>query len=417
MVCDWRCTVNQPHPPKSIDWLQVARQGLEYGRRSVALSQFALRSAGELTDLVAEMHHTIAQAPWPRQRFVADAKAAPFPYRIVSGSFRQTAAVLAAIPRSAEVHGESTAWRRFRAIANGVSGDKAARWNNAIGHTLGFYRLDGSPVSVAELSRNLAAERTPKLIIFAHGLCHSELEWDRQHHRQFVESASTLGYQSIYLRYNSGRAIYENGAELAELLEQCFATLTVKLTLIGHSMGGLLFRSAFVSAEKCQHRWLAQVENCACIGSPHQGAPMERLGNLANALLSYTPYTAPLMRLGNIRSRGIKDLRHGCITEADSQSQADHVHGDTRAAMPALPPQIRHLFIAASVEQAATAGDWLGDGLVPISSALGQHEDVARQLEAPQLRREHIHPLGHLALLSDRRVYHILRDWLGWAAA
>lgn len=402
-----------PDAPTKTDWMALAKQGLDYGRRIAAVSHLALRSAGELTDLVAEMHHTISQAPLPFKRFDANAKAAPFPYRIVAGSLRQTATALAAIPKSNDLDGRSTVWRRFRAIANGVAGDKLARWDNALGYELGLYSLAGERIEADVLIPELATQPPHRYALFAHGLCNSELDWDNAEHRRFAESLTERGYRVAYLRYNTGRAIHENGTELACLLEQYFGRTSATLLLIGHSMGGLLYRSAFAHARQQGMRWLARVSHTAYLGSPHHGAPLEKVGNLANALLGYTPYTAPLMRLGNIRSRAIKDLRHGCITPEDSQALSDEVHHDPRQSVPALPQHVNHFLIAASMEQTATAGQWLGDGLVPVTSAFGHHEDSARQLSAPQLQREHIQPLGHLAMLGDVRVYRALRHWLG----
>jgi hypothetical protein len=146
--------------------------------------------------------------------------------------------------------------------------------------------------------------------------------------------------------------------------------------------------------------------------SPAIDPPARLIGDVAaglaqlifNELLGRTAYSAPFMRLGNIRSRGIKDLRFGCIApDADSP----------RSSVP-LAGHVRHLLVAASRQPPAGA-TWIGDGFVPVHSALGQHPDQTLALAAAQLQREHLSPLGHIALMGDRRTCEVLRAWLGLA--
>lgn len=380
-----------------------------YGRRAAALSHMSLRSAGELTDLVAEMHHTISRTPLPFSKLRPDADRAPMPYRIVRGSFNTVAESLAAIPATRELDEteQSPAWRLFRSIANGVLGDKLARWNNALSSPLGIHDIQGVKLDLAELRD---ATETG-LVLFAHGLCLSELEWHNTEHQQLVAELKSRGCAVGYIRYNSGRAIHENGRDLATLLHAHIGKNSPPLILIGHSMGGLLFRSAWEVARKEQQSWLQRVTHTAFLGTPHHGSPLEKVGNLANAFLSNTPYTLPLMRLGNIRSRGIKDLRYGCITQEESEVTDDQRHRDPRQAIHPLPPHIKLLMVSAAMED-RRGRSLLGDGLVQIHSARGEHDDPALTLDGPQLERVHIEPLVHMSLLSDARVYNELRRWL-----
>ena len=394
---------------RAVDLGEILALVRRYGRRAAALSHMTLRSAGELTDLVAEMHHTISRAPLPFSKLKPDANRAPMPYRIVRGSFNTMAESVAAIPvtRALDEKEQSPGWRLFRSIANGVLGDKLARWNNALSSPLAIHDANGVILDLAELRDQ--AENS--LVLFAHGLCLSELEWQNPEHRQFVDELKARGHAVGYIRYNSGRAIYENGRDLAALLNSHIGKNSPPLMLIGHSMGGLLFRSAWEQACRENHGWLKRVSHTAFLGTPHHGSPLEKVGNLANALLSVTPYTMPLMRLGNIRSRGIKDLRYGCITQQESEITDDERHRDPRSAIHALPEHINILMLSAAMK-GPRGKTLLGDGLVPVFSARGEHEDPVLSLVAPLLERVHIEPLAHMALLSDARVYAELRRWL-----
>lgn len=379
------------------------------GRAASGLSHLALSGARELTDLVAEMHATISRAPWPFQRSVRPtAQDAPFPYRIVSGVFASLARLAGLIPQPTDSVREPDGWRRFVAILNGVMGDKLARWNNPLATELSLCDENGSPAP----ARALIREGRAGVVLFLHGLCYSDLDWHNPEHGRLVARLRETGHAVGWLRYNSGRAIFANGCELAQFLEREFATTDTKLVLVGHSMGGLLIRSALAQAAGFGHSWPQRLHQAAYLGSPHHGAPTERLGNLANAVLSITPYTVPLMRLGNVRSQGIKDLRYGCITPEDSAQMGDDRHSDPRLALPALPANTSHLLLAGSLDEQAAQG-WLGDGMVPVASALGEHRDPALTLSAPDLTRRHVPGVGHIAMLRDARTYAALGEWLG----
>lgn len=359
-----------------------------------AVVHLAMRSAQELTHLVAEVHSTITYLPSPfNKEHQANTRFAPFPYRIVAGSF----ALLAKVSRMFISHhtefNQLTALRTQAAL-NGVCGDKLEAWDSPLATQLTIRSENGDLLDMA----TWAQEPAKGYVLFMHGLCHSDLEWQQStNHHQFYCELAQLGYKVAWLRYNTGRAIHANGEDLAELLEQHFASKGKPLMLIGHSMGGLLIRSASHWAEVQNHQWLARVSHAAYLGSPHLGAPWERVGNKANNLLNFTPYTRPFMRLGNIRSRGIKDLRYARLT-------ADNI-------VPHLPESVNHLLLASAWSEAHVE-NWIGDGIVPVSSALAQdeHGDV---LTAPKLKRVLLSDMHHLALLDDERVYDELRQWLG----
>jgi alpha-beta hydrolase superfamily lysophospholipase len=232
--------------------------------------------------------------------------------------------------------------------------------------------------------------------------------WRRPAHREFaVWARERGGFAVAHLRYNTGLRISRNGARLAELLER--EAPEPELVLVGHSMGGLVALSALHQAQERGLAWPRRVARVACLGSPHEGASLERLGNHANRLLALLPWTRPFMRLGNLRSDGIRDLRFGHLLDEDWRDR----HPDDARPAPSkvrLAGHVEHLLVAAA-RSARGEDEPLGDWLVPVASAL------ARRLHpAPAARRELIPELDHLGLLGDPRVYALLRDWLGRGA-
>ncbi len=176
-------------------------------------------------------------------------------------------------------------------------------------------------------------------------------------------------------------------------------------------MGGLVARSAVHHARLAGHAWPKRLDDLVFLGTPHFGASLERAGARADFLLGISPYTAPLARLGKIRSAGIKDLRHGYLRD-----DVPHAHSGSGAraadSLP-LPEGVRCYAIAASRQQRASSGTRIrGDGLVAVNSALGIHRDASLVSRSPNHRRRIGYGSGHFDLLSDAADYEQIRRWL-----
>jgi pimeloyl-ACP methyl ester carboxylesterase len=186
-----------------------------------------------------------------------------------------------------------------------------------------------------------------------------------------------------------------------------------EFALVTHSMGGLVARSACHYGTLAAHAWPQRLGSLVFLGTPHHGAPMERGGNWIDTLLEISPYTAPFARLGKIRSAGITDLRYGNLADEDWHGRDRFARGDRRRFVP-LPDGVRCFAIGATaVAKPRRVHRALpGDGLVPLASALGTHDNPALDLAIPKSRQWIAHDCGHLDLLDRPDVYRRIRRWL-----
>ena len=264
-------------------------------------------------------------------------------------------------------------------------------------------------------------EVTGKVLVLIHGLCMNDLQSHARHKGHEIEHgkalASALGYTPLYLRYNSGLHTSQNGRELSAQLEQLvthWPTPIEELTVVAHSMGGLLIRSAVHYGKQASMRWPDCLRNIVFLGTPHHGAPLERAGSWIDTILGSTPYTAPFARLGRLRSAGITDLRYGHVLDEDWQAHDRfHRRPDSRRDVP-LPEGVACYTVAATTaaRRSALADRLIGDGLVPLRSALGQHDDVRRNLAFAKESKWIAYRTNHMALLSSPEVTGQIVQWL-----
>lgn len=300
---------------------------------------------------------------------------------------------------------------------NGVLGDYLAATRNTMTQTMRL-RCNGRSLELtSEALKDEISHLGGRVLILVHGLCMNDLQWNRQGHDHGAALAHDLGYTSLYLRYNSGQHISTNGRAFADLLEVLLKVWPVpvkELVLMGHSMGGLVSRSACHYGRIAGHSWLKKTRKLICLGSPHHGAPLERGGNWVDVILGSSPYTAPFARIGKVRSSGITDLRYGNVID-------EHWHGrdrferasDSRLPVP-LPTGIQCYAIAGTTgKKVGDARDkLLGDGLVKVDSALGKHNDASLTLSFPEEHQWLAYGCHHMDLLNDSDVYMKIKEWL-----
>lgn len=279
-------------------------------------------------------------------------------------------------------------------------------------------RREGKPL---ELTRERLAAAIPaagsKVLILVHGLCRNDRRWERDGHEHGAELARDLSYTAVYLYYNTGLHISTNGRALAQILEELAAAWPVPLnevSILAHSMGGLVARSAHHYAMAAGHAWPRKLRNLVFLGPPHHGVPLERAGHWFNLLLERTPYTAPLALLGKVRSAGITDLRHGYVLEEHWKGYDRFANRrDSYRTLP-LPKGVRCYTIAAAIGHGPTPrrDRLIGDGLVPVASALGDHRESWRRLNFLRSRQWTARGTSHFGLLGPGPVYERIHSWL-----
>ncbi|MFB2864906.1 esterase/lipase family protein [Aeromonas sp. MdU4] len=303
------------------------------------------------------------------------------------------------------------------ATLNGVLGDKLVEQQNALATPMTL-RYQGKPLDWQAMPADLP--RAGRVLLLVHGLCMNDLQWQTRYQDEPVNHgdslAKALGYVPLYLRYNSGLPIAQNGEALALLLEQLVAHWPGNLeeiTIMGYSMGGLVARSACHHANSHGLGWPARLANLIFLGTPHHGAPLEHAGHWLEQLLPATAYSEPFVRLARLRSAGIKDLRHGKVIEPLDNTDSHTLRHDPRTPLP-LPAGVNCFAIAATTaaKRSLLADRLIGDGLVPLRSALGQHHEARHQLHFLPAHTLIVYRTSHMALLASPQVGQQLLRWL-----
>lgn len=299
-----------------------------------------------------------------------------------------------------------------QAFTNGLWGDRLGRRADRLGISMGVRDRKGEPVPLGRGIANAYPGATKHVVVLVHGLVNTEAVWRGTATEpgllELLENDRSL--TPISVRYNSGRKVSTNGEQLASLIADIHRDWPVpveSIALVGHSMGGLVIRSACATAQTRGDRWIDGVTDVVTLGSPHLGAPLEKLTNAVAWGLSVAKETQPLANFLNSRSRGIKDLRFGATREADWGG----IHPDALMvngfAADALPTTINHHFVAGVVtsDEAHPVGVVMGDLMVRAKSATG-----GRRLEPTNTMV--IGRVRHANLLRNEEVIDQVMGWL-----
>jgi pimeloyl-ACP methyl ester carboxylesterase len=281
-------------------------------------------------------------------------------------------------------------------------------------------RVDGEAIPLDPDSlRDAFPDAGSRVVVFVHGLMTTEFSWSLFGPEPYGERlARELGCTPVYVRYNTGRHISENGRSLSELMEQLVAAWPVEteqVALVGHSMGGLVARSACCHASEDGADWARLVTHSVSLGTPHMGAPLEQAVHVLSAGLATLPETRPFANFLRRRSSGIRDLRQGSLVDEDWRDcDPDALRGAACAEVPLLEGAT-HCFVSAAITRSERhpLGRLLGDTLVLVPSASGRSR--TRRIPFEDEYGMHLGSAAHFTLLNHPAIYARLRDWLAVA--
>jgi pimeloyl-ACP methyl ester carboxylesterase len=305
---------------------------------------------------------------------------------------------------------------------NGLYGNHLAQRDSPLALPMELRRR-GVPVT---LTRDGIAEAFPdatsRLVVSVHGLCETDASWrgialrgapvDRRTYGERLQDE--LSFTPVEVRYNTGLRVSDNGRELARLLDALVAgwpTGVEELVLVGHSMGGLVARSACHYGEADGRGWTDAVRHVFCLGTPHLGADLEKGVNVLGHALGRLPETRGVARVLNARSVGIKDLRFGSCAEEDWRDcDPDEYLRDRCQEVPFLP-DAHYYFVGATLAD-GPLGSTLGDLLVRLPSASGRGTGKGRSIPFEVDNGHELVGLTHFDLLNHPAVYEQLRTWI-----
>jgi pimeloyl-ACP methyl ester carboxylesterase len=305
---------------------------------------------------------------------------------------------------------EATSRGRFvRAAINGLIGDRLREEGSRFAFDMGV-RVDGRDIT---LDREGVAAAYPNatdtMVVFIHGLSENEAYWNRAarprtgtrkevpERRSYGERLEGEGWTPVYVRINTGLPIAENGVGLAAMLDRLvlsWPTGVRRIAFVGHSMGGLIVRAACAVNTDSESPWTDRVTDVICLGTPHLGAPLERVVNKGVAAMGRVPEMAPFGRILEYRSIGILDLRHGLARDVQNL------------------PNARYRLVAATLTRSprSVTSSTVGDYLVPYSSALGRRRGGEEMF--PGAETLHVPLADHFDLLNHDDIYAAIREWL-----
>lgn len=374
-----------------------------------ALARWGGRAASGIAGLVQDTHHGVTDrvfdglrhvlgAASPGVRRAYDALSAPAFFWVRHGLAAGTlvAEMVAEEVAARSVTVEDSVLTPLRAqlvqgIANGVVGDRLAADDSCLAVRMAL-REGGRDIPLTR--QDLEATYAPvtssdrrRLVVFLHGLIETELAWGFAAQRRW--GAAGTGYPSLLreetdwlpltIRFNTGLPIADNARSLDALLTDLVAAWPVPvddLVLVGHSMGGLVALTATADADPS---WGSLIRAVVTLGSPRDGAPLERFAATAEELARRSGVGRWLGGLIGIRSGGIRDL-HGPLQARLPSGVGDH------SVVASLTPQGWHPTVPL-----------LGDGLVPLP------------VQGEPLVLSGVH---HLDLLNHPLAYAQLRTWL-----
>ncbi len=391
-----------------------------------ALSELGLVELGKASDGIHETHRAISDRIFKTLRWglgptVAPVKAvhdaiADGVYLVVGQSMETAGKVsgMAADLPMKQAPSSTKVGSTIIAAVNGVIGDELDSYQSPLADPLSI-RVDGEPVPLTDEALAAAFPYAhPRIVVAIHGLVETEHAWAWGESEPYADSLERSGVTTVFLRYNTGRHISTNGRDVAELIDDLVRRWPVpveSVNLLGHSMGGLVARSAAHYGLGAGHGWVRLVRSTVSLGTPHLGAPLEQLVHFGSAGLMKLPETRAFGRLLRRRSSGIRDLRAGTIVDEDWAGRDPDDLARAAAAEVPLLPGADHYFVSATITRNPRhpLSRVVGDGLVLHHSASGTNS--TRHIGFDPGNGLHLGRSTHFTLLNSPIIAEKLPTW------
>lgn len=386
--------------------VKPSKKTIEYLR---GLTRLVIAATTGTTSLVESMHSTVVNISPPigESNATTTKGITGLVYKSIRGGTQLVGtsldyAMQGLLPFLNDKQPPSRTFDVFLSVINGIYGDQLVETQNPL--AIGMRFFDQNNQLISDQLNSSAPAPTSKVMIFVHGLCLSHHSWKKDKIELSKETAEKPGFSPIYLHYNTGQSIAKNGAEFADRIEKLvdkWPSRVTDLTIVGHSMGGLVARSARYQGEKENHQWINANKKLASIGTPHCGAMLEKSAFMIESLMHLSPYAEPFTRLTKIRSTGIVNLRNGSVGANDE--------------FVPLPNGVEFFALAAVLNKNSNIGteQVIGGGFVTLDSALGHCSNPDRRLPVPPENKWARYDLGHNDMLWDKDVFKKLSTWLG----
>jgi pimeloyl-ACP methyl ester carboxylesterase len=293
--------------------------------------------------------------------------------------------------------------RFLSAAVNGLIGDELLRERPQLAIPLAV-RHEGRDVDLDDPAALAAAFPAPtgRIVVLLHGLCEDESAWRIHRDRlgtTYAESLAERGWTPVLLRANTGLGIRENGAALTSLLQRLVDAWQVpveRIALVGHSMGGLIFRaaSAVVAEGDAPAAWTRHVTDVVTLSTPHLGSWFAVGADHTSRACARLPEVAAFGRIIDRQATGIHDLIEGL---------ADDV--------PPLP-HARYRLVSATLTASPRhpLARMIGDVLVTPRSAAGRDRHGHELFPGAEVL--HVGRTDHFGVLNHPEVHAALERWL-----
>jgi len=310
-------------------------------------------------------------------------------------------------------------------ILNGLMGDTMAeKGNNALINM--SFRFKSRDVEVENLKDHFDFTKyNGKVVLVIHGLMNDESIWQSEANEKTQRLGSLLEKEDkanfLYIRYNTGLHISENGRTFSDLIQQFINKYPSanELVIISHSMGGLVTRSAGYYADIQKQSWIKQLKKVFLIGVPNEGSYVAKVAYMTQYFFRKIDPSEndSVAKFFDVRSNGIKDLSFGYLTDEDWLNAKDGNERNIETSKVYPLPDVDYYLIAGTVadkKKRSRIFTFFGDGLVEKESALSNLFKT-NTIKSGKVEMKLFTGENHLSLLESEKVCNYMLESLGWS--